>query len=290
MTRTLPPILCALVTLLAANGIHAATLVSRYQFENNLNDTSGYVATGSPFNATSATGVDLTPVAYSTSIVKTGTASGAFAGNSYAKVADNATQSFTTSFSMSSWVYFTADSGTASNEVIASKWGNSSNRSYQLYRNNSSDKLTFAISTDGQSGTGHVSTLVSSTTLSLNTWYYVAGVYDNSEVSTGGAAKMTIYLYSSAGSLLESTSLTSGVVASVFDSNALFTIGSAYDNLATQRLDGYLDDLRLYNGALTQAEVGALAAIPEPGTAGLALAAGLACIVMTLRKRTRRRT
>lgn len=259
MTRRLP---CALgLLLLAIAPLGAATLVSEYQFENNLNDS-----TSNHLNATT-TG----SITYTTTNVPSGSYAGVF-NNQYASVSDNALQSFTGSFSLASWVYISAES--TNQDAIVAKWGSTNgSRAYSLVYDCATNAISFTISSDGTSVTSSTSTLSSASTLSLNTWYHVAAVYS----TDGTTASMTLYLNG-----VQNSTLTTGVKTSVYDAANPLTIGSFYNNaVGERRMQGMLDDLRLYSGALTSQEV-ALLAIPEPSTLLLG-AAGLS--VLFLRRR-----
>ncbi len=255
MTRRLP---CALGLLfLAIAPLGAATLVSEYQFENNLNDSTS--------NHLNATGPNIT---YTTINVPSGSYAGVF-NNQYATVSDNALQSFTSSFSLASWVYISAES--TSQDAIVAKWGsNNGTRAYSLLYDCATNAISFTISSDGTSAASSTSTLSSSSTLSLNTWYHVAAVYS----TDGTSASMTLYLNG-----VQNSTLTTGVKTSVYDAANALTIGSFYNNaVGERRMQGMLDDLRLYNGALTSQEVAQLA-IPEPSALFLGVA-GLSFLVL----------
>jgi len=110
-------------------------------------------------------------------------------------------------------------------------------------------------------GTWAFQVAVNSTTLTslqvagvpLNTWTHVAGVYDP---SAAGGPSMKLYT----NGLLAAT-LTTGVPAAQYNSGVNVSIGARADG--TTRWNGRLDEVRVYNRALTQAEI---VALPELST------------------------
>jgi hypothetical protein len=216
-----------------------ATLVSRYDFEGNLQDSKG------GYTASVGGGT----VNFETATTPSGAQSGVF-NSSYATVPDNAAQSFTDSFSITSWIYLTGEP-THQNHIVA-KWGAGfPYRAYCLGYMTSTHptpanrkRLQFNVSRDGDSGTS-VSQVTSKSTLSLNTWYHVAAVYKKS----GTTAGMELYINGQLDATLN------GAVTSVHDSASPLSIGSFTDHESNVRMKGKIDDLRLYSGALTYQEV-----------------------------------
>lgn len=118
--------------------------------------------------------------------------------------------------------------------VIAGKSGATPNAGYNI-RMSSGNFFTLALSNDGTTTTN----FNGNTTVSANTWYHVAGVYDGS----------TVNLYVNGVSDLTPTAYSSGI----FNNTAVFNIGAR--NNGTQPWDGLVDDVRIYNYARTGKQI-----------------------------------
>ncbi len=139
------------------------------------------------------------------------------------------------SFTISGWVYPNA---TASGILLA-KWNTTGNaRQYSL--DLSSNKLRFQVSTNGQSGT--IRSVTSSGNVTAGIWTHVAAVYAGDE--------MHVYID---GTKTSSTGLST---SSAFSSTPALRL--ARDEQGTF-LNGFIDEVRLYNIPLSDAEISALA-------------------------------
>lgn len=130
--------------------------------------------------------------------------------------------------------------------------------------------LYFRISADGTAS--GITDLAATTAVQVGTWYHFAGTYDGSE--------MRVYLNGN----LEATTPKTG---SVFDSSVDLRIGR-YDYFSGWVFQGAMDEVALWDRALTESEISQLyvVGIPEPSSAVLTLLCGVA--VLSFRTRPRK--
>jgi Concanavalin A-like lectin/glucanases superfamily len=95
------------------------------------------------------------------------------------------------------------------------------------------------------------------TTLQVSTWYHVAGVYD--------AAAQTLKVYLNG--QLDNGVLLGTVPTSQPSTNVNLHVGQRPGSPGTYNFQGRLDDIRIYNRALSQAEIQADMTTPVGGTA-----------------------
>jgi len=145
----------------------------------------------------------------------------------------------TGSMTWSAWVYATGNPPDDGNIIAKSRWG-SGLIGFQFKSTPDTGPVTFGIliSADGSSYTERCSTTVRA----LNTWYYVAAVYNAS------AGTLDIYV----NGVLKNGTLYGTVPRSQFSPAVDATIGKRSDVAYFQ---GVIDDLRVYNRALSQAEI-----------------------------------
>ena len=146
----------------------------------------------------------------------------------------------TGSATWSAWVYATgtpADDG----QIIAKSGGGATPSGWQLKTSPDTGPHTFAVavSPDGTTEAQRYSTTVRQ----LNTWYYVAGVYD--------AAAKTLDIYVN-GVLDDGVLRGSAIPGSQFNAAVNTAIGRRTGGFYFQ---GRIDDLRVYNTALSQAQI-----------------------------------
>ena len=169
------------------------------------------------------------------------------ADTEYMTAADSTSLSVTGSLTLAAWINpETVSVGTYN---ILAKW-DGSNESYRLMQN--ADEIRIELDASGN----YVET--SSSNLAAGTWYHVVGVFD----ATSATAKVFI-------NGLEATSSTTGTIpSSTGDDVGVFHLG-AEDSTggATGYYDGIIDEARVYNRALSPAEVQKLYAW-APGPVG----------------------
>jgi chitodextrinase len=135
---------------------------------------------------------------------------------------------------ISAWV--NADDWKANDVRILSKASDSTEQGHTWMISDSDSYLRFRLKTDGTTDT----LIASSTTLPTNEWVHIAAVYDGS----------TMKLYQ------DGTEVGSMAKTGTLDQNTQpITIGMNPDGTGSNHFDGTIDDLRIYNTALTQQEI-----------------------------------
>ncbi len=166
-----------------------------------------------------------------------------------------------TSFTISSWVNFSAASDFTNDEGIVQRYTESGG-AWGLLRYRTGEFL-FALDTDGT--WPPTRELISTITPDLNRWYHVAAVYDH----PSGYTKLYVD-----GSLDSSAA---GSPITIYPGASTVTVGDWYrlndaTCCAATAVSGRVDEVAIYSRALSASEI---AAIPEPSTA-LLLSLGLA--------------
>lgn len=161
-------------------------------------------------------------------------------------VADNASISFTTEFTISAWIRLEA---LTANLGILGKWNYSSDGGW-VFQTDSVDGnglMCFVATAAGDTGetwlrwtdVGHV----------VDTWYHVVLVYDGAE--TGNAGRMKAY---NNGSLLTISAENGTIPATLQNDSSPLRLGMFGTGLA-RHFNGRIDEMRLWNRALTAGEV-----------------------------------
>lgn len=165
------------------------------------------------------------------------------------------------SFSVSFWAYATAAGGATFRSAVTSRDDvpSTSVHGYILY-NNSGGNWSFWSGNAGASGTWNQ---VNNGAVALNTWTHLAITYD--------ASTQTKSLFVNG----VSTSTLAGISANGPQMEALH-IGSGQDNGANFYWEGRLDDVAVFNTALSPAEVqdiivNGISTVPEPSSMALFL-------------------
>lgn len=171
----------------------------------------------------------------------------------------NAAFNFAGSFSIDAWIYL--KSAPVDKAPIVSKWNDLGvhQRSYFLALQPYSGalRLRLDVSADGLFLGGHSSTVFSADAIPLNTWTHVAGVFD--------ATAHTLMVYVN-GHASQSVAVISPNVSAPFVNNEPVLIGAGdLGSNARDFFHGEIDEVELFNRALTQAEIQALV---NAGSAG----------------------
>jgi len=152
----------------------------------------------------------------------------------YILINDNNTFHFSSSFSISAWVY--PNSTSAIYMDILHKWANSTTgvgaRCYGLYLTDR--KASLVISSDGKNDIP----TVGATALSVDNWHHVVGVYNGNS--------MMVYT----DGILDGSDSYAG---SIYSGTANITIGR--DGFGNYPFKGKIDDIRVYNRALSATEI-----------------------------------
>lgn len=194
-------------------------LIAYYKLDNNSNDSSGNNRHGTANSVTYTSGIN-------------GNA-GLFNGTSaYINIGQQITNP--TQGSLSVWVKvnaWTTDFQTVFTDQEGPAWANTR---HLLAARTGSQVISYIIS----NGTNYVSTCNSSV-LTLGEWYHICGTYDgnNVKIYTNGVL---------------STNITTSTVPGTYTSTAT-QIG--FMNYSTRYWDGLIDELRIYNRALSAEEV-----------------------------------
>jgi hypothetical protein len=163
--------------------------------------------------------------------------------NNQVNMGDPTTLQLTGSMSISAWVNSNDFSGQGAEccTVIANKLGFSPNRGYSLQTSPSDGNFRFYIASNGTT----LASIFSATVASTGFWYHLVGVYN--------AASQTMDIY--VNGTLDNGTLTGTVPASQHSNNGQdFMIGGREDH-ADMHFDGTIDEVRIYDRALSSEEV-----------------------------------
>jgi len=214
-----------------------------------LDETSGIVASDSSGNGNNGSIEDL-PVWYPDG----GKINGAIAFfDGYSAVQDtNPLTDFPTtgSFTTSAWIYVYRINDADGDDMIDER-GNygSGDQAFEFKGSQDctgddvSDNLVLGISADGNTD---IRELCGNTVLQTNTWYFVTGVYD--------ASVPTEHVYING--VLDDGTQRDPVPSAMHNSSQPFSVGESVDGY--QSFHGLIDDLRIYDRALSGAEVSQL--------------------------------
>ena len=170
---------------------------------------------------------------------KDGTALSLNGNSAYVDLGNGPTLQGTGSMTWSAWVYATGNPSDDGNIVAKSGWG-SKNAGWQFKSTPDCGSQTFGIliSSDGTNYTERCG----KTVRALKTWYYVAAVYNAS------ARTLDVYV----NGVLDDGSLYGTIPSAQFNPALDALIGKRNGGLYFK---GYIDDVRIYNQALTQAQI-----------------------------------
>ena len=247
--------LLALALLLLTSTRVTASLLGYWRFEEGTGTTAAD-SSGNGFNGTLA-GSPI-PV-WTTGYVPS---SGAldFTPTARVSLANDPAFQLTGPITLTAW---TLADATAGGRVIT-KGGNSGSRGWSLGVENTG-YYSFQIPS---SSTALTTLNTAPGSVALGVWTHLAAVYDPT------ALTMKLYINGA----LASATLTGIVPAVMYNPPSIApSIGTRSDG--TTRWDGKLDEIRIYNEALSQAQILALSEVPEPTTTGLLICGALAAVV-----------
>ncbi len=204
-------------------------LVAYYPFNGNANDESGNGNNGTVYGAT-------------LTMDRFGNANNAyiFDGiNDYILVPDNNSLDLSIGLTITAWIY---SSDTSGPRVIISKWNdNTWEHSYLFKDHNSSDKLRISLS---KGNFYDLADIEGSTSITVGKWMCVAVTYDFNTI--------TLYV----NGIEDVSSKRTGTIA---NSVTNMLIGAVYTGGGIKEyFSGILDDIRIYNRALSVSEIQAL--------------------------------
>lgn len=221
-------------------------LIAYYPFSGNANDASGNGHNGTVYGATLTADRFGNPgSAYS------------FDGlNDYVRVPDDPQLDGMNALTLSLWVKI--DSVDHPEAEVLNKYFHYSDTRFDDSYNMGIDRAAGGGQTAFQYATadGYV-IKISSVVIPLNSWYHIAGVY------TG--TKGSIYIDGSLATLWRDDPESPGPLNSIAD-DLLIGCGNSPGGLL-KFFDGSIDDVRIYNRALSPTEIEELTVVPVPGAA-----------------------
>lgn len=222
-------------------------LIGYYQFSGNANDSSGHLHHGM------ASGLS-----YGTDRFGNASSAGMFAGDANSHVVVNTTAfNLVQPFTVSVWVNFASGQGTQGPRIF-------STAGYELTTDlNAGARF---VNMNIAPGLAEGLTVKSGIAAPAGVWNQIVGVWSGQD--------MSLYLN---GSLSASSATT---LVPSYSRNWNPTIGANAGDLGKDMFAGGIDDLRIYNQALSSSEIQQLylTEVPEPGFASLAMAGlGVLC-------------
>lgn len=221
-----------------AAAVNTSTLIGYWKFDESESgaavDSSGYGTSLDP------SGTPPTPSATAAVTAFDNPYSASFDGvSSYFAATSTSILNTTTSLSIAVWVKF--NSVSSSYQTIVGKWEVGSKQQFLVQLNNN-NKIGFWTGNGNSVG----SVLESAATVSPNTWYHI--------VATVNGTSKNLYVN---GILSNSGTSTTAIGTSTIE----FTVGSKKYNGGPyfEFLNGFVDDLRLYNRVISGTEITALA-------------------------------
>ncbi len=174
---------------------------------------------------------------------KVGSYAGTFSSssNNWVNIGNLPSLGITSNMTLAAWINSRSFPAAANNGIVSKGYNTAGNRGYVFVTSNFS--LVFCVSVDGSAAYACGTSLAG---LSLNTWQHVAVVY------AASAGRADFYIN---GNLSTSTT---GLPTSVYNTSQPFQIGTNDASTGQNAYNGLLNDIRVYNRALSAAEVMAL--------------------------------
>jgi hypothetical protein len=172
-----------------------------------------------------------------------------FNGASYVQVPDSTTLHFTNNvMTVETWIYLTSYTGANSREIVSKlNAANLLENVFTMAVDPSNHKAYYAVEAADYGSSGLV---YSSVVIPTNEWTHIAATCDGSA--------MNIYVN---GQLSGTTAWTNGI----FQGTAPLTIGCTMQSVPTSYFNGRIDELSLYQRALTDCEIQALYLVGPQG-------------------------
>ncbi len=238
------------VLVLGLVGSASAALVAHYEFEGNANDSSGNGLHGTAHGGPSYLGGMF------------GQAIGLDGVDDYVDCGNSPLLDITGQITVAAWIKVNTFERTW--QAIVAK-GDSA---WRLHRNGDTDSLNFALNgpSPGNRSWGH--SLAGVTSVNDDEWHHAAGVYNGS--------KMALYIDGG----LEDSHDCSGTIATNTEP-AYIAANSEKPAEAYRCWNGLIDDVRIYNHALSENEIAALISPQQwlvPDVSGMSLAEATAAI------------
>lgn len=166
----------------------------------------------------------------------------------YVQVGNRSSLIVSTALTMSAWIMPTVNDA-AGSHVILNKEGE-----YELGINNGEISWTIANNSPGWAGNWRTSHYAAP----ANVWTHVAVTYD----STMAGNNVKVYV----NGLLQTSAAETGVIGDGYTPENDFRIGSRQCGICNEYFSGGIDEVRVYNRALSASEIQSLQSVPPPST------------------------
>lgn len=247
--------LCAVATMLPT--VAYAELVAYYSFDGNAKDSSGFGNDGTVYGG----------VLTADRFANQNSAYHFDGGGSHITAITNPVLTITNAISIAAWVRL--DSVTADHQVIAARWYNSTGSTWDetidcgyVLEVDPTGHPQVVVNLGGTGSAVSGSWCVSPESISIGVWHHIVGTYDgvNQSIYVDGTRMNTF-----------------AKPGTIQASSAPLWIGAHDLDWDRNPFSGAIDDLRIYNNALSESEVRSLSVVPEPcsallGAIGLSLA------------------